>query len=245
MIPKIIHYCWFGKKEKNKAIQQAISLWKEKLPDYEFIEWNEQNFDVESFSYAKEAYKEGKMAFVSDVARIYALQHYGGVYLDTDIEIKKSFSNLLTNKEVILGFENKGKYLMTGFMAGKKNHFIWQDLLDYYKKQSFIQKDGGLDLTPNTKILTDYLVARGLQCNNHLQTLASQICIYPENFFSAYNFKYMEEISDHSTYTVHHCYASWMPSKNRARFWLKRKIIRLIGHGQYKNIYRFMSNQKR
>ena len=92
-IPKIIHYGWFGGKKKSRFILNCISSWKKHLPDYEIIEWNETNFDICAHPFACGAYKAGKYAFVSDYVRVYTIYHYGGIYFDTDIEVKKDFTD--------------------------------------------------------------------------------------------------------------------------------------------------------
>ena len=91
MIPKIIHYCWFGRNEKPLEVKKCINSWKKILPDYQIVEWNEENFDISNNLYAEEAYRDRKYAFVSDVARVYALINLGGIYLDTDVEVYRSF----------------------------------------------------------------------------------------------------------------------------------------------------------
>ena len=103
-IPKTIHYCWFGRGEKPEIVKKCIDTWKDKLSDYEIIEWNEDNFDINQNDYVKEAYKAKKFAFVSDYVRVYALYNYGGIYLDTDVEVFKSFDDVLDN-ESFWGFE--------------------------------------------------------------------------------------------------------------------------------------------
>ena len=103
-IPKIIHYCWFGGKEKPEQVKKCIGSWKKYLSNYQFMEWNEQNFDVNQFQYTKDAYAAKKYAFVSDVARVKALLEYGGIYFDTDVEVFKSFDDILDAK-CLLGFE--------------------------------------------------------------------------------------------------------------------------------------------
>lgn len=94
-IPKIIHYCWFGGKEKPDIVKRCLASWRNHLTDYQFIEWNEINFDINRNVYVKQAYEAGKFAFVSDYARVFALFHFGGIYLDTDVEVFKSFDDLL------------------------------------------------------------------------------------------------------------------------------------------------------
>ena len=114
-IPKIIHYCWFGGKEKPKQVKKCIESWKKHLSDYQIIEWSEKNFDVNQFQYTKDAYAAKKYAFVSDVARVKALLEYGGIYFDTDVEVFKSFDDILDTK-CLLGFE-EGNYIATSMMG--------------------------------------------------------------------------------------------------------------------------------
>lgn len=237
MIPKIIHYCWFGKKEKPATVRKTIDSWQFHLPEYQLKEWNEENFPIDTYLYAQQAYEKGKMAFVSDVARVAALSKYGGVYLDTDIEIKKDFSELLLNKKVVLGFENSGRHVMTAFMASERQHPLWSELLAEYQTKSFVKSNEELDMTPNTHIITSLLLTKELQLKNEIQQLSQDIWVYPENYFSAYNFKYMEDISDFNTFTIHHCNATWMPPKNRFRFFVKRNLIRVLGNTNYRKFY--------
>ncbi|MCC8153387.1 MAG: glycosyl transferase, partial [Tannerellaceae bacterium] len=131
MIPKIIHYCWFGKKEKPGKISKCIESWRRMLPDYQIIEWNEDNFDYESIEYAKSAYRNGKFAFVSDVARLRALIEYGGIYLDTDVEVLKSFDDLL-NYHCVFGMEERN-YIATSFMACEPQFPLIQEFFNTYK----------------------------------------------------------------------------------------------------------------
>lgn len=111
MIPKVIHYCWFGKKPKPKDVLNCIKSWKKYLPDYEIKEWNEDNYDVYKCQYMADAYKENKWAFVSDYCRLDVVYNYGGVYFDTDVEVIKSFNSLL-KENLFCGFEIRDKKYM-------------------------------------------------------------------------------------------------------------------------------------
>ena len=224
MIPKIIHYCWFGRKKKPKDVVAYIESWKKKLPEYQFIEWNEDNFDITKDRYTKEAYEAKKYAFVSDVARVRALYEYGGVYLDTDVEIKRDFSKLLCQYDLILGYEYYGKHLMTAFMAANKGNDLMKKLIELYSKESFIKEDGTFNEYPNTYRITDIFVQNGVKLDGNFQEIG-KIVLFPEKSFSAMNFSTMSEISDESTYTVHHFKSSWKPWYVRVR----RKIKFLIG----------------
>jgi len=228
MIPHIIHYCWFGKKEKSSEVLQFIKDWKRKLPNFKFVEWNETNFDINSIPYVKEAYDKNKFAFVSDVVRLYALQVYGGVYLDTDMEIKRDFTQVLDENKLVLGYENNGKHIMTAFIAAEKNFPIINELLSTYDKEKFIKTDGSLNVYPNTYRLTDLLRKKGISIDGNYRKLEEGVAIYPEKAFSAMTFSTMTEISDKTTYTVHHFKSSWKPWYVKVRRKIKIALIRLI-----------------
>jgi len=164
MIPKKIHYCWFGKNPMPKLAQKCINSWNKYCSDYEIICWNEDNFDINSNEYVKEAYENKKFAFVTDYVRLYALYNYGGVYMDTDVEVLKSLDKFLEN-EAFSGFENT-EYVPTGIMASTKGNNVIKDLLDYYKDRHFIKEDGSFDLKTNTETITSIMEKKGLNKNN-------------------------------------------------------------------------------
>ncbi|EKS9951110.1 hypothetical protein QDE78_002613, partial [Enterococcus faecium] len=128
MIPKIIHYCWFGEKIKPEEIKNNLDNWRRKLPEFEIIEWNEQNFDINSIPFVKEAYDRKMFAFVSDVARLHALLTHGGVYLDTDIEIVKDFTPIINNYSAVFSLENNNSIVATSFIASEEKHPIIMEL---------------------------------------------------------------------------------------------------------------------
>lgn len=206
MIPKIIHYCWFGRKPKPKSVLRYIQTWKDKMPDYEIKEWNEDNFDINILKFTKEAYALKKYAFVSDVARIYALYNEGGIYFDTDIEAKKSLSPLLSHKSFV-GWEDilPG----TGVLASEKKMGWLKDLLDFYKNKHFINFYGKLKTTPNPYILTEILKKYGLKLNHKKDLLNDDIAIYPIEFLCAHDMLKREYIITENTYCIHHFDASW------------------------------------
>lgn len=125
MIPKIIHYCWFGRNPYPEKVQYCIESWRKYLPDYEFKLWNEDSFDINTSAFVREAYENQRYAFVSDYVRVFALYTQGGIYLDTDIEVKKDFKDLLDNK-LLLGTDDSGA--LTAFMAAEKNHPYFGEL---------------------------------------------------------------------------------------------------------------------
>lgn len=228
MIPKVIHYCWFGKKKKPKRVIEYIDKWHKMLPDYEIIEWNESNFNIDEYEYVREAYNNKKYAFVSDVARIIALCTLGGIYLDTDIDIKKSFTELLDNYKVILGFEDSGKRIMTAFIAAEKDNSLLKEFLKLYENEKFVNKDGSFNVYPNTYRLTEFLKDKGLVVNGEKQFLKGDVIIFPEKYFSAMKFSTMTDISDEQTYTVHHFNSSWKPWYVKVRRKIKITILNIL-----------------
>ena len=153
MIPKKIHYCWFGRGEKNKLYLSCIESWKKHFPDFEIIEWNEDNFDVNCNDYVREAYESKKYAFVTDYVRLYVLYNYGGIYMDTDVEVLKPLDPFLEHP-AFSGFENNDS-VPTGIMAARKKNKWIKDLLNEYNDLKFIKEDGSLDLTTNVVRITE------------------------------------------------------------------------------------------
>ena len=228
MIPKIIHYCWFGGGEKNPKILDCMASWKKRLPDFEIREWNEQNFDIHCCAYVEEAYAAGKYAFVSDYARLYALYHEGGVYLDTDIEILKSFEALLRNRRMVLGFED-GEYVLTAFMAAEPGLQCFEELLASYAGKRFLLENGKPDLLPNPVIVTEAMRRFGLQANGKRQAFGEGFEIFPPEVFSAYNIAFQRLEITADTMTVHHCMGTWQTSREKLKPWLKSVLLRMFG----------------
>ena len=151
-IPKIIHYVWLGDKKKPELFYRCLESWKKYCPDYEIKEWNEKNFDFSQSRFAKEAYSQKKWGFVPDYIRAKVLYDYGGIYLDTDVELTKSFDNLLNN-EFLISFENN-VYLETAVLASRPKHPFLKKMCDFYINHPFIKGNGKIDYTPSTPIWT-------------------------------------------------------------------------------------------
>ena len=154
MIPKIIHYCWFGKGEKSTQVKKCIESWNRILIDYQIIEWNEENFDVGVNAYTKQAYENKKYAFVSDVARLYALLNYGGIYLDTDVEVYRSFDEILEHR-CVFGFEYKN-WIATSFLAAEKDHPLIQEFFKQYENISFGLNKTNFNMETNVEKITRF-----------------------------------------------------------------------------------------
>lgn len=179
MIPKKIHYVWVGGKEKPKDIKRCINSWKEKLKDYEIIEWNENNFDINSNTFTKGAYKAKKWAYVSDYIRMYALYKEGGIYLDTDNLVLESLDKFLKDKAFV-GFENKD-YPYTAAFGCEKGHPLVKKVLDYYEGREFEFDSKDQMKTVNTKIVSEILIKDfGCKVNNKKQLLKEGIRVYPD-----------------------------------------------------------------
>lgn len=219
-IPKIIHYCWFGKKEIPDLYKQYINSWKRHCPDYQIIRWDESNYDYTKTMYTKEAYETGKWAFVSDYARLDIVYNYGGIYLDVDVEILKNFDLLLRN-DMFCSFE-KGNLVNTGLGFGAVKGFTeLGKMRDMYQNIHFLQEDGSLNLTACTKYQTDYLVNRGLERNGKLQVI-NGIRVLPRTVLSPIDFYGISDMTSDETFAVHHYAASWFSEKNSKDILLRK-----------------------
>ena len=226
-IPKIVHYCWFGGKEKPDSVKKCIESWKKFLPDYQLVEWNEDNFNIEKLQYTKEAYAAKKYAFVSDVARIEALYQYGGIYMDTDVEVLKTFTPLL-DARCILGMEEKG-YVATSFMAFEKEHPLVKQFLNLYENISFLDKNGQIITGTNVAKLTNLFIEKGFVQENYYQELEEGIKIYPKEFFSPYDYINCHYNITENSYCVHHFSVSWMSKKEQVKKEIKKQLSKILG----------------
>ncbi|MCD7033142.1 glycosyl transferase [Metabacillus sp. GX 13764] len=226
-IPKIIHFCWFGKGAKPKLVQKCINSWRKHLPDYQLIEWNESNFDINSNQYVKEAYEAKKYAFVSDFVRLHALYKHGGVYMDTDVEVLKSLNPLLKDK-MFTGFED-GQFLQSGTIGAIKGHELIEEFMKYYYTKRFKKLDGTYDMTTNTNIMTSLCLPFGLKTDGSKQILSNGTVVYPRTYFSPYDYINGENHITEQSYTIHHFAQTWLPANVRLRSNLKRMVSRIAG----------------
>lgn len=223
MIPKIIHYCWFGRGEKSKTIKKCMKSWKKKCADYEIIEWNEDSFDINSHPFCKAAYEDQNWAFVSDYVRLYALRHYGGIYLDTDVEVTKSLDKFL-NHAVFMGFED-GKNVANGLIFGsEKNHPLLKVLMDDYDRLVYLPDDINFRMTnTNTERTTKILIGKGLKQNNQLQSFEG-ITIYPKEYFCPLDINTLLLHKTRETHSIHWYEGAW--TSERYKKWKKEQIRR-------------------
>ena len=229
MIPKIIHYCWFGSKKLDECTNNYVHSWKEILPDYQIVEWNESNFNVEYNRYVKEAYELKKYAFVSDVCRLYALQQMGGIYLDTDVQVIKKFDSFLHDGSFI-GEEQNGKLVGTAVIGAEPGTPWINEFLAKYDSLTFKKRFGALDTTANTERLTKFFI-------KHKEVAPK---IYPIEYFCAKDYKTGSITQTPNTVCIHHYAASWVEplkfEKYEKKFWscLGLKNLNILGkiHGR-------------
>lgn len=235
MIPKIIHYCWFGGNELPKLAADCISSWRKFLPEYEIIEWNEKNFPIEDFPFARAALENKKFAFASDVCRLYALKEVGGVYMDTDVEVLRSLDTFLDDA-AFSGFENDD-FVPTGIMASEKNGKWVSELLDYYVGRSFTKSNGELDTLSNTFIITKMMKEKGFVMNNKKQSIEGYVTFFPNDYFCPKSYKTGSIDLTENSYCIHHFAKSWIPFKYKWRNILKMRVMNIFG---YKNVQKLI-----
>jgi len=254
-IPKTIHYCWLSGEEMPKGIVKCMNSWKKVLPDYKFVLWDMNRFDVNSLPFVKEACQVKKWAFASDYIRLYALYTEGGIYFDTDVFVKKSFDIFLNNDfftgvEYHKGYVKKGRHLLNddgtlkdgvdffthgiqiqaAIMGGVKGHPFLRSCLSWYQDRHFILEDG----TYADKLISPYIYAHvaaqyGFRYKNELQKLERGITVYPNTIFAGNLTQ-----SGRDTYAVHCCRGDWRG--------FGTKLVRMI---TYNNLFRKILGKKK
>lgn len=239
MIPKIIHYCWFGGNPLPDNVKKMISTWKKYCPDYEIKEWNESNFDLDTCIYAKEAYTARKWAFITDYVRLKVIYDYGGIYMDTDVEVCKNLDDLL-KWDAFSGFESDND-IPTGTMGSVVGNEWIGYLLSYYENRPFILKDGSLDLTTNVVTITRMTLEKyNIKLNNKKQVFGKNMCIYPFDYLCAKRHSDGIIHKTNNTYTIHHFAGSWLPMRNKIQHRIKLLLITIIGEKIFKSIRNFI-----
>ena len=245
MIPKVIHYCWFGRNPLPKLAKKCILSWQKYFPNYEIKEWNEDNFDVYCCPYTKEAYIAKKYAFVSDYARFWILYQYGGIYFDVDVEVIKPMEHIVLHGP-FMGFENNGEGqddftkslfgvipslgvnpgLGLGVTPGLA---LYKEIIEYYENEHFCTSEGKLNLTTVVTRVTNILLQKGLLRKNIIQNVAG-VTIYPHEYFCPIRITDGKMFITDNTMTIHHYAASWTSSTHR----FLRKVVLFIGGVKFK-----------
>lgn len=235
MIPKTIHYCWFGHGQMPELALKCIESWHKFMPDYEYKLWNEDNFDVNSMPYTKEAYESRKFAFVTDVVRLYALYHEGGIYMDTDVEILKPLDDLLSLSAFTSYEGSKHNPPVTGLMASEAHGEWVKEQLDAYDGIHFLKDNGSMDLTTNTQRISAIMKANGFvqdgKCHQY-----KDLHVFTADYFCPRQTT-GEYLLTENTYCDHHFMATWDDKKKG-----KKGLVRWIGQ---KNMTRIIKLKRK
>ncbi|RHV70463.1 glycosyl transferase [Roseburia sp. OM02-15] len=242
MIPKKIHYCWFGGNDLPESAKKCINSWKKYFPEYEILQWNENNYDVKKNEYIRGAYESKKFAFVSDYARFDVLYKYGGLYFDTDVEVVRSFDDILKNGSY-MGCEIDGNdssdisiLVNPGLgMAAPAGLEIYKDILAYYNKQKFYDDNGNINTTTVVTRTTQILLEKGLKNNSKIQQI-ERITIYPKEYFNPRNNNTGVLQKTSNTHSIHWYAQSWVSSKERLQSKITRPIHRIFGEDCFSKI---------
>lgn len=207
IIPRIIHYCWFGHGPIPEKFQKNIDTWKRYCPDYEIIRWDESNYNIEKNKYMKQAYEKRKWGFVPDYARLDIINTYGGIYLDTDVEILRPWDDLL-QYSLFCGFESR-QYVALGLGFGAvRNHAVLLEMMKFYNEVEFINVDGSLNLVASPVYQTKIMKKYGLIQNGHTQNTRDFVAFAPEYFapINAYGVGYPTA----NSFSIHQYAATWL-----------------------------------
>lgn len=224
MIPKIIHYCWFGEQPLSDEAVKCIESWKKFCPDYEIIQWNEKNYNIKKNEYVSSAYQSKKWAFLTDYVRLDVVYEYGGIYLDTDVELIKSLDSLL-EYQAYMGMEQPGRVATgLGFGAVKGHDFILENK-KAYETRDVLENNGSIKQITCVTITTDLLKKDGLCDSNIIQNIR-QVTIFPVEYFCPLVMGTNKLRITSSTYSIHHYASSWK-SGNRIVKRIKYRLIPL------------------
>lgn len=211
MIPKIIHYCWLSDDPIPNKLQSCIDSWHKFLPDYEFVLWDRNRFDVDKIPWTKQAFESKKYAFAADYIRLYAVYTYGGIYMDMDVEVVRPFDPFLSNS-YILGYERK-ESIEAGVFGGEKGAMWIKKCLDYYNDRNFINPDGSFNIRPLPRIMFDCL-----------EEERKIFDIYPNDYLTAKSYETGIVTVTENTFAIHHFAGSWVSDVDRYAHELKKKL---------------------
>lgn len=233
MIPKIIHYCWLSGDPIPADLQRYMKTWERHLPDYELILWDTNRFPLEQSKWVKEAFEQKKYAFAADYIRLYALYNYGGIYLDMDVEVLKSFNPLL-HLPMMVGLDHHEKNLEVATWGVEKNHPALKDMLDFYDKRSFVNEDGTLSTEPMPPIVCQILKESGYSLVNVdsiseaeaiFKSNTKRIPAFPRIWFCPRDWYTYRLDTTSDTYSIHQYKGSWLPKEMRR----ERDILSKLG----------------
>ncbi|MGO2952817.1 MAG: glycosyltransferase family 32 protein [Lactobacillus sp.] len=230
MIPKKIHYVWVGQQPKSRLIQSCLQTWRRRLPDYEIIEWNEDNFDMHENAYIEQAYRAKKWAFVSDYIRARVLFEQGGIYLDTDVRVLARLDSLLAN-QAFIGFEN-ATYLSAAIIGAEAGNSFIKAILDSYQHLDFRFDPADPMVGVNSLSVTEIAQRSGLIAGNHEQILVNGLHVYPDGILCN---------PSHQSKTIHLFAGTWLdrqPLRHQLVIWLKQRLNTPQAAGWYQKLVR-------
>jgi hypothetical protein len=220
MIPKIIHYCWLSNDPFPKEIARCLESWRKPLADYEIWLWDLNRFPIAKSSWVKAAFDNRKYAFAADYIRSYALYNYGGIYLDSDVEVLRSYDAFLQNPYMI-SYDSGGKTIEAACIGAEKGHPLFAKLLEYYDSRDFIKADGSFDMVPMPtvmqRIIEDNYTVKNIDTVDEFDGDPKTLCILPSDYFSPIDLETMELKLTKRTVSIHRLAASWESNKHRLR----------------------------
>lgn len=237
MIPKIIHYCWFGNSEVPTYLKKYIKSWEKYCPDYEIICWNEENYNINEHPFVREAYNNKTWALVSDYIRLDVVYKYGGIYLDTDVELLKNLDTLLENK-LYVGLEQTDFLCNTGLGFGaEKGNDVVKEMRDLYDNISF---DKSNLVSISCPILNTKIIKKHVEINKGEIVKKNGIAVFPPRYFDPLSSGKSEFLLCEDSYSMHHYAATWLSTSAK----MKRKIIIFVGEKRVYKIKEFIKNIK-
>lgn len=228
MIPKIIHYCWLSNDPIPEDLARYMKSWKEKLPDYEFIKWDFNRFEKNTSVWVSEAFDNKKYAFACDFIRLYAVYNYGGIYMDMDIEVLKSFDDLLDSDYFFAKERPNAPWIEAGCFGAEKGNKFLRACLDYYSNRHFIKEDGKFDQKPLPQIMHEILVSKQMS-----------IELKEWKTFTAKSFETGIESPDSTTYTIHHFAGSWKNDEEKKLISEEQRLSKKYGVKLGRNMAQF------
>lgn len=243
-IPKIIHYIWVGPKPLPALAKKCIHSWGKYMPDCEIKVWNESNFDINSNRYCREAYAAKKYAFVSDYIRVAILYQYGGIYMDTDVELLQPLAEEFFECESFSGYETPDS-IPTGIMGAIPGQAMFEQILRFYDSAVFLREDGTYNQITNVQTITEIAKANGFVLDGSKQTILG-FTLYPQTYFCPLSHDTDDTCFSENTYTIHHFSGSWCDLKTRfvGRWnhgW-KKKCVKICGVSLSAFVYRGIYN---
>ena len=238
MIPKIIHYCWLGEDDYPQLVKNCIASWKKFLPDYEFMLWDKKRFDVNQIEWVKQAYEVKKFAFAADYIRFYALYNHGGIYLDADVQVLKTFNDLL-HAQSFIGLDSGGSFEAATIGAEKGTEWL-KVILDQYTGRTFINESGKYNITPLPILMQTCLEGKygSFETTAPVEALAQQLTVYPSSYFSPKDCYTKEVVLSDNSYSIHHYDGHWIEQNTKLvlKDLFHKNFIRLFGKTAHQNL---------